>query len=268
MEQFDPNNLKRTRSESAKQLMVISNKTTDAEDGFSQRTAAPSVSAQFLAVGLVGAVVSVAVGWALVGDLAGVLCGLGVYGIAMAVAHNALRTNFPYPVIGLCNVATIARLMLVSVLIAALFAASAPPWAVFVVAIAAFALDGVDGWLARREGRASAFGARFDMEVDSVLALVLALMAWQSGTVGAYVIILGLPRYVFWIAQFPCPWLDGDLPERFSRKVVCVLQITALILVLFPLISIPLAGAVAGLAALALVWSFWIDVRLLWRARA
>lgn len=248
--------------------MVISNKPNDADEGVLQRSAAPSVSAQFLAVGLVGAVGSVAIGGALVGDLAGVLCGLGVYGVAMAVAFNGLRSGFPYDVIGLCNVATIARVMLVSVLIAALVATNAPPWAVFFVAIAAFALDGLDGWLARREGRASAFGARFDMEVDSMLALVLALLAWQSGTVGAYVIILGLPRYAFWVAQFAFPWLDGDLPERFSRKVVCVLQIAALILVLFPLVSPSLAAAVAGLAAVALVWSFWTDVRLLWRARA
>jgi phosphatidylglycerophosphate synthase len=38
------------------------------------------------------------------------------------------------------------------------------------------ALDGLDGWLARRFGLASAYGARFDMEVDGFLILVLALL--------------------------------------------------------------------------------------------
>ena len=42
------------------------------------------------------------------------------------------------------------------------------------------ALDGVDGWLARRSGIASAFGARFDMEIDALLILVLAVLAWRS----------------------------------------------------------------------------------------
>ena len=36
------------------------------------------------------------------------------------------------------------------------------------------ALDGLDGWAARRQGLVSAFGARFDMEVDALLILALA----------------------------------------------------------------------------------------------
>ena len=39
----------------------------------------------------------------------------------------------------------------------------------------ALALDGVDGWWARRTGTCSAFGARFDMEVDAFLILVLSV---------------------------------------------------------------------------------------------
>ncbi|GAB5447101.1 CDP-alcohol phosphatidyltransferase family protein [Gymnodinialimonas sp.] len=237
--------------------MVISNKTTDAA-GIS-----PSVSVQFACVGIVGAVLGSALAWALVADLSAVLTGLALYVVVMAVALAGLTTGFPHRVIGLCNVATIARLMLVSVLVAALVAPAAPPWPVFAVAVLAFTLDGLDGWLARRGGRASAFGARFDMEVDSALALVLALLAWQSGAVGAYVIILGLPRYAFWIAQFPFPWLNGDLPERFSRKVVCVVQISALILALLPVVPATVASLCTGLAAVALIWSFWLDVRVL-----
>lgn len=245
--------------------MVMSNKPSNADARFAQ--AVPNVSVQFTGVGLVGAVVCGVLAWVLVGDLAAVLSGLGLYAIAIIVAHVGLTQSFPHKVIGLCNVATMARLVLVAVLIAALVAGTAPEWGVFGIALVAFALDGIDGWLARREGRASAFGARFDMEVDSILALTLALLAWQSGTVGVYVIILGLPRYAFWVAQFPCPWLNGDLPERFSRKVVCVVQISALILALFPLVSASIASVIAGIAAIALVWSFALDVRMLWRAR-
>ncbi|OAN79101.1 hypothetical protein A8B78_01580 [Jannaschia sp. EhC01] len=205
--------------------------------------------------------------WALIADLPAVMAGLALYAVTMAVALAGLAASFPHRVIGLCNVATILRLTLVSVLCAALVASNPPDWAMFWVALLAFALDGVDGWLARREGRASTFGARFDMEVDSLLALLLALLAWQSGSVGAYVIILGLPRYIFWAAQFPFPWLNGALPERFSRKVVCVAQIAALILALFPPVPPLLASLCVGLAAVALVWSFWLDVRVLREAR-
>lgn len=244
--------------------MVSFNKSSEAEG---VAASMPNVTVQFRALGGVGALVGAALAWAMVGDALAVCLGLGVYVAAMGLADRSLRASYPHRAIGLCNVATMARLVLVSVLVAAAVA-PAPPWVVFAVALIAFAMDGLDGWLARREGYASAFGARFDMEVDSGLALVLALLAWQSGHVGVYVIILGLPRYAFWITGFAAPWLNGPLPERFSRKVVCVVQIAALIIVLVPFVTAPIASGVAGLAALALVWSFTLDVRLLWQTRA
>ena len=39
----------------------------------------------------------------------------------------------------------------------------------------ALALDGVDGWVARRTRTVSALGARFDMEVDAFLVLMLSV---------------------------------------------------------------------------------------------
>ena len=62
--------------------------------------------------------------------------------------------------------------------------ASAVLWGVTVAAIAALALDGVDGPLARASGLASAFGARYDMEIDALLALVLAALIWRTGELG------------------------------------------------------------------------------------
>lgn len=244
--------------------MVTINKPTDAD----YAGALPRVSVQFAVVGLSGAVVGSALAWGLVGDAGAVLSGLALYGVGMAVAMIGLASGFPHRVIGLCNVATVARLMLVSVLVAASVAPGPPGWAVVGVAVGAFALDGIDGRLARRAGRASEFGARFDMEVDSLLALVLAILAWQSGSVGAYVVILGLPRYAFWVAQFPMPWLNGALPDRFSRKVVCVVQIGALILALLPPVPAAVASLGVGGAAAALIWSFWLDVRVLHKRRA
>lgn len=52
-----------------------------------------------------------------------------------------------------------------------------PPAVGVLVALAAVALvlDGVDGAVARRTGTASTLGARFDMEVDALLVLVLSV---------------------------------------------------------------------------------------------
>jgi hypothetical protein len=57
------------------------------------------------------------------------------------------------------------------------------------------------------------------------------------------------------------------LPERFSRKAVCVAQLSVLILLQVPGLPGAAAEGMAVLAALALAWSFGHDVTWLRRAR-
>lgn len=215
---------------------------------------------------LVPVVVAVAV--ALVGPHAGAVA-LAVAGFltGAGLAAALMRRGYPHERLGMCNVVTLVRLALAAALLVPLLSAAAP-WAVFAVASVALALDGVDGWLARREGRVSTFGARFDVEVDSALALILALNAWAAGTTGAAVLLIGLPRYAFVAAARVSPWLDRDLPERFSRKAVCVLQLGALIALQLPPVTSDLAEPVVLFVAAALLWSFGRDVLWLWRTRA
>lgn len=227
------------------------------------RTAGPA--AQFAVMAGVGGFGA----WAMILALTGASgpIALGFYALAALVAFVGLRRGYPHPVIGWCNTVTLFRLMLVSVLMALLLSPAGTIWPVIGLAVLAFALDGLDGWLARREGYASRFGASFDVEVDSVLALLLALHVWLAGDLGAYVILMGLPRYIFAVAQVPLPWLDGDLPPRFSRKAVCVLQIAVLIVLLLPGLGAMGSHLLLGAAALALLWSFALDIRGLWKAR-
>ncbi|HEY0248259.1 MAG TPA: CDP-alcohol phosphatidyltransferase family protein [Gryllotalpicola sp.] len=98
----------------------------------------------------------------------------------------------------------------------------------------ALALDAVDGWVARRTGTATELGARFDMEVDAFLLLVLSTYVAQA--LGLWVLAIGLMRYAFVAAGWALPWLRGRLPPRYWRKVVTAVQ------------GIALAGAAAGLA--------------------
>lgn len=206
------------------------------------------------AVLLVG-VAPAAVALAVAGHLAGA-------GLALVL----LRRGYPHGGLGLCNLVTLTRLALASALLAPL-AAPASSWAVLGVAIAALALDGVDGWLARREGRVSAFGARLDVEVDAALGLILALNAWASGSVGAGVLLLGLPRYGYMAAGLVLPWMARPLPERFGRKLICVVQMAVLIALQAPVLDAPVQTALVACAALALVWSFGRDALWLWRTR-
>lgn len=193
--------------------------------------------------------------------------GTGLFAAAMSVALVGVLRTYPHGSVGWCNTITMFRLMLVCVLAAWLFQTPESVWIAIAIASIAFVLDGIDGWLARREGYTSDFGARFDMEVDSLFAMVLALLAFQTGVVGWFVLLLGVPRYVFFIALMVFPWLNSDLPPRFGRKVVCVLQIAVLIFVLAPFVSTPVANTLV-LAVLGVVgWSFWHDVSWLRRAK-
>lgn len=190
-----------------------------------------------------------------------------------AVALRGLAASYPHRALGACNAVTLARMALAATLLAAALAPEVMAQhrlAVVALACSALALDGVDGWLARRAGLASAFGARFDMEVDAALATVLALIALRAGPAEgalavASLLVLGGTRYAFVAAARLLPWLAAPLPERRSRKVVCVVQIAALIALLLPALGAAAATAIAATAAGLLLWSFGRDVRWLGR---
>lgn len=179
----------------------------------------------------------------------------------------------PHRRLGLCNLVTLGRAAMVAVLAALLTRPdgladdAGLAWAAVAFALAGLALDGVDGWLARRSGLASAFGARFDMEVDAALAAVLCGLAILSGKAGLWLLPLGVLRYAWVAAGVALRWLNGPLPERFSRKAVCVVQIAALIALLAPVVTPPLSTLIAAGATGALVWSFAVDALWRWRKR-
>jgi phosphatidylglycerophosphate synthase len=129
-------------------------------------------------------------------------------------------------------------------------------------------LDGVDGWLARRERTASSFGARFDMEIDALLILALSVLAWRHQKAGAWVVLSGLLRYAFVAVGAVAPWVRVPLPASRRRQTICVIQITALTLVMLPAIEPPTSTAIAVAALVALSYSFLIDTLWLWRRAA
>jgi phosphatidylglycerophosphate synthase len=127
-------------------------------------------------------------------------------------------------------------------------------------AILVTVLDGVDGWVARRTGAVTAFGARFDMEVDAALILILSVLAWRYGKAGAWVILSGLLRYIFVVAGWRWTSLDRPLFPSRRRQTVCVVQAVGLIVTVSPIATPPLSSAIAAMALAALCVSFGIDV--------
>ena len=173
----------------------------------------------------------------------------------------------PAATFGAANSVTLARAALAVLLIALLGTALTPAlgWLVVGLGTAAVALDGVDGALARRRNEASSFGARFDMETDALLILVLAALVWQHGKAGPWILAAGLMRYLFVAASWALPWLGASLPPSRRRQAVCVIQIVSLLGALAPLVVPPWSAALALAGLAALVWSFAVDV--LWLAR-
>jgi phosphatidylglycerophosphate synthase len=140
-------------------------------------------------------------------------------------------------------------------------------WGVVVVATAALALDGVDGFLARRLGQASAFGARFDMETDALLMLALALLVWRVGLAGAWVLLSGALRYIFIIGGWLWPVLAMPLPPRRRRQRICVAQMGALIAALAPPVTGLWAPGICLAGLILLSYSFGSDMAWLVRRR-
>jgi phosphatidylglycerophosphate synthase len=196
-----------------------------------------------------------------------VAVGTAIYLFGVALAGFRLKRAFPHRALGLCNLVTLARLVIVGILCAVVLAGIAPDWATFGIAALALSLDGVDGWLARWQGLSSDFGAWFDVEVDAAFALILAVYAATNGAAGGFVILLGVPHYLFWSARRLLPWLDRPLRPSLSRKAVCVFQIGTLIALQAPFISQGQLNLVIAAVALALIWSFGRDILWLWRTR-
>lgn len=133
------------------------------------------------------------------------------------------------------------------------------------IATVALVLDALDGQVARRTGTASEFGARFDMEVDAFLILVLCVYVAPSA--GAWVLAIGAMRYAFVAASWALRWMRETLPQRFWRKVVAATQGIVLVFAIADILATPLMVAALATALALLVESFGRDVLWLWRHR-
>ena len=194
-----------------------------------------------------------------------------VFAAGAALVWAALPAAHPHPRFGAANRLTLARFALSCGLAALVGESFAQPdvvaWIVVVTATVTAVLDAADGPLARRSGLASGFGARFDMETDAWLTLVLCALVVQFDKAGAWVLASGLMRHAFVAAARAWPWLAAPLPPSRRRQAVCVVQITALIVCLGPIVPRWAASALAALALAALTLSFAVDLRWLARAR-
>ena len=131
--------------------------------------------------------------------------------------------------------------------------------------------DGLDGYLARRWGETSAFGAFLDPVADKLMVAAALIMLVELGRAEAYLAIIIIGREIAisalreWMAQLG---RARNVAVAFIGKIKTVAQMTALIALLLwenviPGISTPLLGTFAlWMAAILTLWSTFHYLRL------
>lgn len=215
----------------------------------------------------VGLVVCIAAVGLEIFDLGSGVAAILLYLVVASCVITRIRGSHPYEAFGVANAITLVRAGMIALVTATLFATLDDGAALAIAAFCglALALDGVDGWFARRSGLESTFGARFDLEVDALFVLILSAAAYMHDKAGAWVLLIGLMRYAFFSAGFLSKRLEAPLPESLRRKAVCVVQIAALVILLLPQIVPPVSVWIAAAALSVLTWSFAVDINYLLR---
>jgi phosphatidylglycerophosphate synthase len=194
------------------------------------------------------------------GWLAGVACGAG---LATLVARALTRHS--QVGLGPADSVTLARAVLacgVAALTVDSFGGQAPAAILVALSTVALVLDGVDGRVARRTDTTSAFGARFDMEVDAFLIMVLSVYVARES--GLWVLAMGLARYAFVAAGWVLPWLRGPLPPRQWARVVAAIVGVVLTVAAADILPDAVTTAILLIALGLLAESFGRSVWGLW----
>ncbi|MEU9155136.1 CDP-alcohol phosphatidyltransferase family protein [Streptomyces sp. NPDC048417] len=217
-----------------------------------QQETAVGAGVQILLLVLLGS----AIGMGPAGWLTGLAFAVATWAVLSLALHRTRPRTF-----GPANRVTLGRAILVggvTALVADSFESSPPVSLLVGLTAVALILDGVDGKVARHTGTSTALGARFDMEVDAFLILVLSV--YVSTQLGPWVLLIGAMRYAFVAAAKVAPWLNAPLPPSMARKTVAAMQGICLLLAGADLLPYLANLGVVLLALGSLVWSFGRDV--------
>ncbi len=132
------------------------------------------------------------------------------------------------------------------------------PGQILYLGLILFAMDGVDGWLARRTRLAGEFGEFFDKESDAFLMLMLCLLLYRlPGGFGPWILLPGLLRYLFvLLIQFAKPPALKEVRSTRGRWIFFFMMLTLLLCFAGYPGYLDLCRPPALLMTLVLVYSF------------
>jgi len=80
--------------------------------------------------------------------------------------------------------------------------------------------DALDGFLARRYGTASIFGAYFDMETDALYVCVIAYLLYREGLAPYWILWAGWLRYLAVVVEWALGIHGKEAPKNpFARGI-------------------------------------------------
>ncbi len=138
------------------------------------------------------------------------------------------------------------------------------PWG-GVIVLLVFALDGLDGWWARRTGTASSFGAAFDQEADAMLVAVVSTALVSAALASPWIILTGALRYAYVLTVWGLR-LRGEAPRSTIARYAFGILVTCFIAAL--VYPGPLTRGALSLAAALIVASFMRSLFWSWRGPA
>jgi len=122
------------------------------------------------------------------------------------------------------NWITWLRLVLISVFL--LLLPTASPLLLAGAGLLEILLDAFDGRLARRYGSTSLFGAYLDQEVDAFFVLVMSTGLYERGYAGAWILTLGLLRYLFvYVNHFLKTPRQEEVRSNYARIIAGIIMV-------------------------------------------
>jgi phosphatidylglycerophosphate synthase len=160
------------------------------------------------------------------------------------------------------NAVTALRLLIVVAMSVWFHGAPGAWWTGAVVGV--FVLDWLDGWLARRAGATSAFGAHFDMETDALVVLVVDMELFARGRLGAWILTTGVLRYIYVVSIALFAPRGGEVPRSTLGRNAFGTLVTGLCVALASPTGIGTTAAAIGTLAVLLSFAhtfYWSYLR-------
>jgi CDP-diacylglycerol--glycerol-3-phosphate 3-phosphatidyltransferase len=167
--------------------------------------------------------------------------------------------------LGLADYLTLVRGLIICVLGGFLFSPQPDGWLAWIpgfLYLMVVSIDGVDGFLARRLGQASAFGEVLDREFDGLGTAVATLLAFQYGKVPIFYLPVAGLYYAFQMGL----WLYQKIGRPVSslknsnyRKIVGGSNSVFLSVSLWPVLGPPASFTAATILMLFVIASFIKD---------